>query len=184
DMLDIEKIDSGKFELKMSGFEVRQLFEVTADSLRHYAAEKTIKIEIHNDRPLWIKADFDRVVQVLTNLVANAVKFSPNGSTVRVRAMKVDARRIRISVHDEGPGISEANKARLFGRFQQIDSTDRRQHGGTGLGLAICKAIIEQHGGTIDVQSELGQGSTFYFELNAFDMESDGLALRVDQVET
>lgn len=180
DLLDIEKLDAGKLELKIACVEVQRLFAATLNALQPHAAERSIKIESYDERQLLIAADADRIEQVLTNLVTNAVKFSPEGSTIRLRAMRVDAQRVRISVQDEGPGISEAHQMRLFGRFQQIDSTDRRQHGGTGLGLAICKAIVEEHGGTIGVQSEVGQGSTFFFELRAMDAVSE----RVNGVES
>jgi CheY-like chemotaxis protein len=109
--------------------------------------------------------DRDRLVQVLTNLVSNAIKFSPRGGRVEIRAEAPARDRVRISVADEGPGIAAAQLHKLFGKFQQLDSSDTRTLGGTGLGLAISRAIVAEHDGTIGVESPEGRGATFWFEL-------------------
>ncbi|QAT89082.1 sensory box histidine kinase/response regulator [Corallococcus coralloides] len=114
-----------------------------------------------------VKGDRDRLIQVLTNLVSNAIKFSPQGASVVVAAGFTAAGRVRFSVTDQGSGIPEEKLPRLFGRFQQLDASDTRSKGGTGLGLAISQAIVEQHGGRIDVSSPPGQGATFHFTLEA-----------------
>lgn len=166
DILDIEKLDSGKMELRPVAIQVEKIFNATLAGLHHYARECGVEFESKVEGALAIFADLDRIEQVLTNLISNAVKFSPYGAVVRLRANLTEKGRVRISVQDQGPGITEDNQARLFGRFQQLDATDRRQHGGTGLGLAICKAIIDHHGGTIGLESEIGKGSTFFIELS------------------
>jgi len=153
-------------ELHLTSIEVKKVVETTLIALQHYARECGVKFQANVDDDLVVYADRDRIEQVLTNLISNAVKFSPYGAIVEIRATLNEKGRVYIAVHDQGPGISEANRARLFGRFEQLDATDKRQHGGTGLGLAICKAIVEQHGGTIGLESEVGKGSTFFIELN------------------
>jgi DNA-binding response OmpR family regulator len=101
----------------------------------------------------------------LTNLLSNAIKYSPKGGCVTVTTSECGPQRIRFSIKDEGPGIAANQLHKLFGLFQQLDSSDTRQKGGTGLGLAISKAIVEQHGGKIGVDTAPGAGSTFWFEL-------------------
>ena len=111
-----------------------------------------------------VRADADRLVQVLVNLVSNAVKFSPAGAAVHV-AVRESGGRARVEVIDRGRGVPAAHRSAIFERFRQVESSDARDKGGTGLGLAICKAIVEQHGGDIGVESEEGRGSTFWFEV-------------------
>ena len=114
--------------------------------------------------PLAVQGDAGRLVQVLVNLLSNAVKFSPAGSSVRV-AVRENAGYARVEVIDKGRGVPASHRAAIFERFRQVESSDAREKGGTGLGLAICKAIVEQHGGEIGVDSEEGKGSTFWFEV-------------------
>ena len=111
-----------------------------------------------------VEADPKRLVQVVTNLLSNAAKFSPEGGTVDV-TLQVDGARVRVGVHDRGSGIPDTFRARIFSRFAQADSTATRQKGGTGLGLAICKRLIELMHGTIGFEDRPGGGTTFYFEL-------------------
>jgi signal transduction histidine kinase len=108
-----------------------------------------------------VLADYERILRVFSNLIVNAVKFSGASSEVRVTATRGDAT-VRFSVIDSGPGIPPEDLERIFDRFWQADSADRR---GAGLGLAIVKAIVSAHGGTIGVSSTVGQGSNFYFDL-------------------
>jgi len=111
---------------------------------------------------LLIYADRDRLIQCLTNLLSNAIKFSDPGGSVKVRVNSA-GRVARFEVIDHGRGIPEAKKSLIFERFQQGDTSDSRKRGGTGLGLAISRNIVEQHGGKMWVQSQLGKGSTFFF---------------------
>ena len=103
-------------------------------------------------------------MQVVTNLLSNAAKFSPEGGTVDV-TLQGDDDRVRVAVHDRGSGIPDAFRSRIFSRFAQADSTATRQKGGTGLGLAICKRLIELMNGHIGFEDRPGGGTTFYFEL-------------------
>jgi signal transduction histidine kinase len=111
-----------------------------------------------------VEADADRVQQTLVNLLGNAIKFSPAGSTVTVSAHTNGSEAV-ISVRDTGRGIPSDKLSTIFERFEQVDSSDARQKGGSGLGLAISRSIVQQHGGRIWVESTLGEGSTFRFTL-------------------
>lgn len=165
DILDLQKIEAGKLTLKQSALEVDRLVCMTVDGLSGYAAECGIVIDSEVPPDLWIFGDQDRIVQVLTNLVSNAIKFSQQGSTVRIVVEKKAAECCRFSIHDSGEGIHQDDLDKLFSKFQQVDSSDTRQRGGTGLGLAISRAIVEQHGGAIGVISSPGEGSVFWFEI-------------------
>lgn len=164
DILDIRKIEAGKLDLKLDQLCPADLVNSTLDNLHAFASEVHVHLKSEVGDGIKIRGDRDRIVQVLTNLVSNAVKFSPPEGEVLVRGYK---RTIfyRIEVIDQGPGINEDDLNKLFQMFQQIDSSDSRRKGGTGLGLAISRAIVEQHGGKIGVNSRVGKGSTFWFEL-------------------
>jgi signal transduction histidine kinase len=112
-----------------------------------------------------VYADSDRILQALTNLISNAIKYSPNGGTIFLSAHLVDEYEARFDLHDEGRGIPEDKLESIFERFQQVDASDSRSMGGTGLGLAICRSIVTQHGGRIWATSPPGQGATFHFTL-------------------
>jgi len=116
------------------------------------------------DAKLW--ADPDRLTQTLTNLISNAIKFSPPGTTVSVTARRSGAE-ILFTVADQGRGIPQGKLEMIFERFQQVDGSDAREKGGTGLGLAICRSIVEQHGGRMWTESAPGQGATLSFTLPA-----------------
>ncbi len=168
DILDLRKIEAGKLELLRTSNTAAELVATTRDAVASLAAENDVTIEADVKTTGPIKCDKDRIVQVLTNLVGNAIKFSPRGSKVIIAVEPVAGIGEKFSVCDQGPGIPPDKRHQLFGRFQQLDSSDSRPKGGTGLGLAISKAIVEQHGGSIDVDSELGKGSTFWFMLPSY----------------
>jgi len=176
DILDLEKMEAGKVELRLQPVEVAEVVEATLGGLRGMA--DTSKVELHAEvgGTGQVRADRDRLIQVLTNLVSNAIKFSPSGGRVTVRALSEVQGRVRFEVVDQGPGIPVEKRAKLFGRFQQLDSPSTRSVGGTGLGLAISQAIVEQHGGNIEVQGEPGEGATFTFSLSAVKLDSSSLS--------
>jgi signal transduction histidine kinase len=155
DMLDLDKIEAGVLSLELVDLSPADVVRATVDGIR---LEQAI---VANPT---VRADRDRVVQVLTNLVSNAIKFSPAGSAVGV-GVTATADRVRFAVENPGLGIPAADREKLFRRFQQLDGADNRQRGGTGLGLAIAKAIVEQHEGKIGFESEPGVRTTFWFDL-------------------
>ncbi|MEL6247924.1 MAG: PAS domain S-box protein [Cyanobacteria bacterium J06627_15] len=181
DMLDIERIESGKMLMNKQACDSAELMTIAADGIRSLAESAGIHLAV-TPLPVRIWADPDRIVQVLTNLLSNAIKFSPRGATVTLTAAvqtdqsvetvaKEDAllpsppQQVRFQIQDEGRGIPPDKLKTIFGRFQQVDASDSRQRGGTGLGLAVCRSIVQHHGGGIWVQSILGEGSTFFFSL-------------------
>ncbi len=164
DVLDLSKIEAGQLTLALSNYSLKDVVQGVYSAVEPLAAEKklALKIEMSSDLPQG-RGDERRLTQVLLNLVGNAIKFTDEGEVV-VRAQATNGS-FNLSVHDTGPGIGEADQAKLFQEFQQADNSITRAKGGTGLGLAISKRIIELHGGTIWVESQVGQGSTFSFTL-------------------
>lgn len=166
DLLDLEKMDSGTLNVSKAKCQLQKILDSVDEASRPFAEGKGIKLEIdsvngHDDS---LYADEDRLVQVLVNLISNAVKFSPPEGTVRV-SHKLDDEVVELRVCDQGRGVPAKYKELIFERFQQVDVSDAKQKGGTGLGLAICKTIVEMHDGHIAVDSEEGQGSTFWFRI-------------------
>lgn len=165
DILDVEKLDSDTLQIQLEPVDLEALLYTAIQANQGYADQYGVKLELTQSQgPAWVEANFDRLMQVMANLLSNASKFSPQGARVEVRLEHLrDA--LRVSVIDPGPGIPEAFKARVFDRFAQADSSTSRRRGGTGLGLAICKMIMDKLGGKIDFVSTPGLGTTFYFEL-------------------
>ncbi|MCY1018425.1 ATP-binding protein [Pyxidicoccus sp. MSG2] len=184
DILDLEKMEAGKLELKLAPLECAELVEATLAGVQGMADTAGVTLRSEVEGAPRVRGDRDRLIQVLTNLVSNAVKFSPRGSPVVVRAWDVEGGRVRFSVVDQGPGIPPEQRSRLFGRFQQLDGSDTRSKGGTGLGLAISQAIVDQHGGRIEVESEEGKGSTFTFALDAMRPETHAAPASVPRDES
>ena len=170
DMLDIRKIEAGKLELRPILLKASMPVSEALENLAPYAAENHVKLKSDIGEDFEFKADQDRLTQILTNLISNAIKFSPADGQVLIKVGEgstfADGRKsVRFAVIDDGCGISEAAQQKLFGLFQQVDSSDSRAKGGTGLGLAITKALVEQHNGKIGIISKEKEGSTFWFEL-------------------
>jgi signal transduction histidine kinase len=165
DILDVRKIEAGKLELNFEKLSPGEIINSTVQSMKGLAAKSNIELVVEIKTEEAIMCDRDRIVQVLTNLISNAIKFSPTNSQIILRAEKGAPDFVRLSVTDNGPGIAQEHMSKLFLLFQQIDSSDSRPKGGTGLGLAISKAIAEQHGGKIGVDSVVNAGSTFWFEV-------------------
>lgn len=169
DILDFSKIESGKLELEEHPFELRDCIEESVELLGPKAAEKGLDLayDIADDVPVALIGDVTRLRQILVNLVANAVKFTPKGEVVVTAGMVggAEPRLLRFSVRDTGVGIPENKWDRLFKSFSQVDASTTRQFGGTGLGLAISSRLAECMGGRIQFESQVGQGSTFYFAI-------------------
>jgi PAS domain S-box-containing protein len=163
DILDIEKLESGKLDMVFETLTIGAVLERSSEAVKAFAEQNGIKLEIIPSS-IQVYADGDRLVQVLVNLISNAVKFSPKGETVTV-SVEETTNWLEVKVVDRGRGIPAKFKNLLFQRFQQVESSDAKKKGGTGLGLAICKGIIEAHGGNIGVDSEEGKGSCFWFRI-------------------
>ena len=171
DILDIEKIDSGKVELQPTMLGIEMFLREAIVMNTAYAGQYHVNVVLESATPdLEVYADPDRLMQVVTNLFSNAVKFSP-GTTVLVRASPA-GEMVRLEVEDAGIGISEEFQKHLFEKFSQADGSAKRHFGGTGLGLAISKALVEQMGGHIGFNSSLGEGTTFFVELPGSPVEA------------
>ena len=167
DILDVSKIESGNLSLRKKAVNVTDLVRQAVDVVDNPARTADVTLEVNmpaNIRPVMV--DPDRIVQALVNLLSNAVKFAPKQSAVTV-SVSGSEHMVTIAVADHGEGIAPENLNRLFQKFQQVDSSSSRRKGGTGLGLAITKALVEQHGGRIFVDSELNKGTRFSFTLPA-----------------
>jgi PAS domain S-box-containing protein len=163
DLLDMEKLESGKMDLNLSNLAVRELLSESAHAVDAFADENGVSIEIV-PTDLSVEADGDRIIQVLVNLISNAIKFSPRDSVVTLSASESE-KSVEIKISDQGRGIPAEFIDSVFERFKQVKKSDAKNRKGSGLGLAICKAIVEKHGGKIGVLSEEGKGSTFWFSL-------------------
>lgn len=165
DILDIEKIESGKLSLAPEVMPVGELVRESMVLNKAFGERFKVRFESHGDiAERRVRADRKRLLQVMTNLLSNAAKFSPEGGVVEISTEDAGPS-VRVAVHDRGSGIPDAFRARIFGRFTQADSTATRQKGGSGLGLAICKRLIELMHGRIGFDDRPGGGSTFWFEL-------------------
>ena len=170
DILDVEKIESGKLTLLLDAVELGELVGESLTLNRAYADRFKVKLAAAGEMPpVKVKADRKRVLQVMTNLLSNAAKFSTEGTAVEVTIEAVGPDTVRVGVHDTGPGIPENFRNRIFGRFAQADMSHTRQIGGTGLGLAICKRLVEMMGGKIGFSDRAAGGTTFWFELPKHD---------------
>ncbi len=172
DILDLERIQSGQVTMRQQMFDLADLMVQAADTMRGLAEKEGVTLIVE---PLSVSVwgDSDRIFQVLTNLLSNAIKFSERNTTVWFNAQIQEnsfipgtiRRNLLIRVQDQGRGIPPDKLETIFGRFQQVDSSDSRKKGGTGLGLAICRSIIDCHKGQIWAESRLGEGSCFYVSL-------------------
>ena len=172
DLLDVRRIDGGHLTLDRKPESVIAVVNEAVEMLRPLAAANSLELvgELASELPP-VLADAQRILQVMSNLVGNAVKFTPPGGSITVRAEPVE-REVRFTVADTGPGIAAEQLPHLFGRYWQGDSRDRR---GIGLGLAIAKGIVEAHGGRIWVESTIGAGSNFHFTLQSASAEAPQL---------
>lgn len=166
DILDIEKISAGKMQFDFTVVDIIPVIQQAVESNKGYGDQLDVQFVLQecSVSEALVRIDEKRIAQVMSNLLSNAAKYSPAHDPVTVD-IDVGAESVRISVHDNGEGIPDEFKARIFSKFAQADSSDTRQKDGTGLGLNITKAIVEKHSGSIDFVSEKGDGTTFYFDL-------------------
>jgi len=173
DILDIEKFESGLMQFHFTRVAVDGFLEQALKANEAYARQNNVSFEfLERNTGYCVHADPDRLMQVMNNLLSNAAKFSPAGSTIEV-SQSLLGDRVRISVTDHGPGIPIDFQPKLFEKFTQLDASDSRKIGGTGLGLSIAKAIIDAHGGDIHFVTQPDIGTTFYFELPALAHKHD-----------
>lgn len=188
-VLDLQRIESGEVTMDAQACDAGDLMEQAVEAMQAIAQQHEIELQVQAD-PISIWADPDYIVQTLTNLIGNAIKFSTPGNAIRLvvrskfdpilPSQRSDTVRPKgesssamalFCVQDYGQGIPSDKLSSIFGRFQQVDSSDSRKKGGTGLGLAICHKIVEQHGGQIWAESQIGVGSCFYFTVPLYSTE-------------
>ncbi len=163
DVLNIAKVEAGKLEFRPESVDLRPVFDEIVAVLGTTAGRKKIRIETDVGLGLDdLYIDPSRLKQVLYNYLSNALKFTPEGGRVCVRASVESALRFRVEVEDNGPGIAEKDLRRLFVEFEQLEAGRAKQHQGTGLGLALTKRLVEAQGGAVGVRSTIGQGSVFF----------------------
>jgi len=172
DILDMAKIEADKLELFPVEFNFEHMLDKVLSVIHFRADEKqhTLSVSVDNNIPRFIIGDDQRLAQVMANLLSNSVKFTPDGGRINLDLSMTedlgDSFQLRIEVSDNGIGISPEQQEKLFGAFEQADSSTSREYGGTGLGLAITKRIVEMMGGEIWLESELGKGASFIFTVN------------------
>ena len=164
DILDIEKIEAGKLSLAAEPLDLRDIAIRSIEGAAGYAEALGVSLNLIDGVAAPVRGDGDRLVQVVTNLLSNAAKFSPRGGEVLINVLP-ERRLARLSVKDFGPGVPESFRSRIFSKFAQADGSDSRAQGGTGLGLAISREIAERHGGRLWFESTPGEGATFHLDL-------------------
>lgn len=163
DILDLERLESGRAFLEKTICNAADLIQQAVEGVQAIAKQQNITFHLHTtDVPVWAAAD--AIIQTLTNLIGNAIKFSPPDATITI-SVKPQIDHVLFQISDQGRGIPSEKLEAIFGRFQQVDVSDSRAKGGTGLGLAICRSIVDQHHGKIWAESTVGVGSTFFFTL-------------------
>ncbi len=165
DILDLEKIESGMMEFDFGPISVAELMTEAVEANKAYGDKYDVKFEIAGgEQDLFVRADGNRIMQVMSNLLSNAAKFSNPGGRIKICFGSQDDR-VLVSVRDYGQGIPEHAQATIFHKFTQVDTSDTRQKGGTGLGLNIAKKIIDRHGGKLAFDTAENQGTMFFFDL-------------------
>ncbi|ACF14342.1 histidine kinase [Chloroherpeton thalassium ATCC 35110] len=175
DLLETSKIESGKLELNQSPVDLASLASIVADSLQFQAYQKEQTIQVQMEKSCDVLADGDRISEVLENLISNAVKYSPNKTTITIVVRKTRSENgdgqelVQLAVKDEGLGLSAEDKQKIFGRFQKLSARPTGGESSTGLGLSIVKTLVEAHGGRVWAESDgKNKGTTFFVELPAY----------------
>jgi two-component system phosphate regulon sensor histidine kinase PhoR len=164
DLLTISELESGRVRLNLQSVSLRALTGKVLADFKTRATEKNMKL-VDGVPDLYVRADADRLEQVLCNLIDNSIKYGRSEGTIVLSARQGKAHQVEVSVQDDGPGIPPESIERVFERFYRVDKARSREQGGTGLGLAIVKHIVQGHGGRVWAKSELGHGATFFFTL-------------------
>jgi two-component system phosphate regulon sensor histidine kinase PhoR len=174
DLLTLSQIETGDIKMKFDRIDLFKLCEEAVDQFEEKAEQKNISLKILPDKhsKIWVHADEQRIEQVITNLVANAINYTHEGGHVTV-SFDVGKKNVTTFVTDTGQGIPHQHLQRIFERFYRVDKSRSREKGGTGLGLAIVKHILEVHSSKADVESEVGKGSTFSFKLSRSKEDSE-----------
>jgi len=179
DLLSLQALD--RRQLELGNANLAEILTGCAGSFAQRAAAAGIELSVECEPDLpTLRGDSVRLEQVVANLLDNAIKFSPNGGQVTVRAARLDDKTVQITVADQGIGIPEEELPKIYRRFYQVDSSSTRRFGGQGLGLAITKRIVELHGGTIRAESQVGKGTTFYVTLPVHGPEGTLSRLELD----
>jgi signal transduction histidine kinase len=166
DILDITRIEAGRMPINASTFKAPQLVDEVMTELEPIIRRSNLNVRARVPASLpQLRSDRQKVKQILVNLLSNAVKFTHEGSVTVTATYQADSRMVAISITDTGIGIAEADQARIFEDFRQLDSSPARGYGGTGLGLSICRRLAETLEGSIELRSEPGRGSTFTLKL-------------------
>ena len=168
DLDEIARLESGQQLLYKENFIIQELIREVFDTLSLKADEKQLKLQVKKgcELPLTVYADKEKIRQVITNLVDNAIKYGKQNGLIEASAYKMEGRKVLVEFSDDGIGIGEDHLTRIFERFYRTDAARSRKEGGSGLGLAICKHIVEAHGQTIHVRSKLDVGTTFGFTMD------------------
>ncbi len=166
DLLDLSKIEQQNFNLSILPYNIADTLEEVIAILEQKASEREISLRIEKENdPILIEGDADRLKQIFLNLISNAVTYTPNGGSVTI-SLRESQSKVFIKIADTGIGISREEIPRIFERFYRVDKARSRNSGGTGLGLAIVKHLVEAHKGNVSVESKIGEGTTFFIELN------------------
>lgn len=174
DLLNVSRIESGRsLQLNVKDVNLHELAEKVVRAQKSYTTKHELKIDLDSSIPV-IEADEDKIDQILTNLVNNAIKYSPKGGTVTVHGKMMSDELVQLAVSDQGMGIPKEQIGKMFQRFHRIDNRDTREIGGTGIGLFLVKNLVETHHGKIWIESEVGKGTTFFFTLPAKQPEEEG----------
>jgi signal transduction histidine kinase len=182
DLLDLSVIEAGKATLKPTSFSMIRLLREVRDTLKPMAEEKRITVEVgltNGHSMAW--ADRDKVTQVLTNLIGNAVKFTPTLGKVSMEVNSTKDAWLQVSITDTGPGIPPEEATKIFDEFYQMSRPGRDKSKGVGLGLAISKKLVEMHGGRIQVESFVGKGSSFSFTIPAHNSHDTDATVSVER---
>src|SRR6185436_4963286 len=168
DILDITRIEAGRMPLNATSFGIGELFDEVHAELEPIIKRSnlTVTTKLRGNVPS-VRSDRQKVKQIMLNLLSNALKFTPAGSVIMTAGFDAKAKQIEIAVKDTGVGIPVADQSKVFEDFRQLDSSPARGYGGTGLGLSICRRLAQMLGGTIELQSKVGKGSTFTLQLPA-----------------